>query len=95
MLETTEITAILPFRAHLEAARAVRGHAQELPARWRPRATLARPAESYDATFASLNPDEGVLIPAASRPAGVVWRLHPASFSAGPAVARHPRGALA
>ena len=95
MLETTEITAILPFRAHLEAARAVRGHAQELPARWRPRATLARASEAYDAVFAGLNPDEGVLIPAASRPAGIVWRLHPASTPAGPAVARRPRGALA
>ena len=70
--------------------------AQEMPtdrpAAQTQRAVLARlapAARSGDRTdFASLNAHEGRLVPVQLRPAGVLWRIHPA-----PAVDPAPAGA--
>ncbi len=63
-----------------------------LPAARTQRAVLARlapAARSGDRTdFASLNAHEGRLVPVQLRPAGVLWRIHPA-----PAVDPAPAGA--
>jgi hypothetical protein len=64
-----------PFSAVLDAART---QAQELPTPGRRRAAIARSRREFDAHFAALNADDGLLVPASQRPAGRMWRLHPA-----------------
>lgn len=92
MQETTENALVraprLVLRSPTDGPAAVASTAQEVPsgAPTAPdRAAFARQFRgAMDARFADLNPCEGRLVPSHRRPAGAIWRFHPAGAPVAP-----------
>ena len=86
MQQVAHNTVVAALRLVHSETEALVAHAQELPAARNRRAGFARPARAVDRRLdlqlRTLNDFEGGLIPAAERPAGVLWRLHGAAPTA-------------
>ena len=76
-------TMVAALRLVCSEAEPSAAHAQEVPGARDRRAGFARSAPAADRglelQFRALNDFEGRLVPAAERPAGVLWRLHGAA----------------